>query len=136
MKKLILYCLFVLCLANTAFSATVSVNYDRLAYTVDTTKKTAECTGPQNTAFEYVDLVVPDYIPYNGENYPVTSIAEDAFNSSTKTINISGSLTIGNNVLTIGASSFNNCSELTGTLSLGKSKSLSQCGQLPGEPQK
>ena len=121
MKKLFLYCLLVLCLANTAFSATVSVNYDRLTYTVDTTKKTAECAGPQNTAFEYVDLVIPDYIPYNGENYPVVSIADEAFFIDYyNRLNMSGSLTIGNNVKTIGNSAFD-CCNFNGTLTLGQS---------------
>lgn len=120
MRKLILYCLFALCFANTAFSATVSVNYDRLAYTVDTTKKTAECAGPQNTVFEYVDLVIPDYIQYNGENYPVVSIAMDAFENWDGNLKISGSLTIGNNVKTIGEYAFYYFSG-KGSLTLGQS---------------
>lgn len=118
MKKLFLFCLLVLCLANTAFSATVSVNYDRLTYTVDTTKKTAECAGPQNTAFEYVDLVIPDYIPYNGEYYPVVSIANWAFYD--EDLKASGSLTIGNNVKTIGNYAFDEY-PAKGSLTLGQS---------------
>lgn len=100
-----------------ASAATVSVTVDDIKYTIDTT--TGEATvASQSNSLTKKDLVIPDFITYNGANYPVTTIDLHAFNSCHY---LTGSLTIGNSVTTIGANAFSYCSGLTGSLTIPNS---------------
>ena len=61
------------------------------------------------------DVVIPDSVIYNGKTYQVTSIGNSAFYDSSLT-----SVTIGNNVTSIGQEAFHQCSALTLVI-IGKS---------------
>ena len=61
------------------------------------------------------DVVIPDSVIYNGKTYQVTSIGNSAFYDSSLT-----SVTIGNNVTSIGQEAFRKCSALTSVI-IGKS---------------
>ena len=61
------------------------------------------------------DVVIPDSVIYNGKTYQVTSIGNSAFYDSSLT-----SVTIGNNVTSIGQEAFHQCSALTSVI-IGKS---------------
>lgn len=115
MKKLLL---LICCLATFPglSAATVEYVYNYLKYTVDTKAKTAACTGPQNKAIEIVDLVIPDYIEYQEEQYPVVSVT--GFYDNNK---ISGTLTLGKNIETIGYDAFAFSDRLTGDLTIPNS---------------
>ncbi|MDE6317604.1 MAG: Ig-like domain-containing protein [Muribaculaceae bacterium] len=101
-------------------AASVIVDQDNIRYTVDTDAGTAEVYGPGSSSTTITDLVIPDYIEYNGIQYPVTSIRKKAFYYCTNCI---GSLTIGNSTLNIGESSFMGCSGFNGVLNIGNSVS-------------
>ena len=97
----------------SAYAATETVDEGYLRYTVDTEAMTAEIYGPVSSSQEITDLVIPDYIDYKGGKVPVTSIRSNAFYENK---NLSGSLTIGNSVQTIGNYAFEYCSGFTGSL--------------------
>jgi len=84
-------------------------------------KKGKEATG---------SLVIPDYINVNGRDYPVTAISDKAFQGCTK---LGGTLTIGENVKTIGSQAFEAC-QFTGSLTIPNSvetigsQAFSLCG--------
>lgn len=75
-------------------------------YEVDTEKKYAAVTSYLQREEE--NIVIPDYYEYEGEKYPVTTIAEEAFydNESLKHISIPDSVT------TIGKEAFCRCGAL------------------------
>ena len=77
---------------------------------------TASVIGNKSIVKE--NLVIPDFITYEGKNYDVTSIDDSAFSGCRR---LSGSLTIGNSVTYIGAKAFEGCSRLSGTLTIGNS---------------
>ena len=97
-------------------AATVTVDKDNIRYTVDTEAQTAEVYGPVSSSTNITDLVIPDYIQYNGKSIPVSSIRNYAFQDNK---NLKGSLTIGVNVQTIGNNAFYLCSGFTGSLTIG-----------------
>ena len=103
-------------ITNIAFG--IDVTYNGLKYNVDTTTKTATCTGLAGGGNGRGDLVIPDYIEYNGEKYPVTKIGYLAFQFCS---GFTGSLTIGNSVTEIGSGAFYGCSGFTGSLTIGNS---------------
>ena len=117
MKKTTLLVIVSVILAiSSGKAATVNFNSGPLSYIIDTETAMAEVTGLAKYETIY-DLVIPDYIEYNGNKYPVTSIKERAFISSP----LKGSLTIGNNVTTIGRYAFYGCSGFTGSLTIPNS---------------
>jgi hypothetical protein len=61
------------------------------------------------------DLVIPEYVLDKGKFYKVTGIGNGAFNNCT---GLTGSLTIGNSVTNIGDVAFEDCSGLTGSLTI------------------
>ena len=103
-------------LANAINAATVSVNKDNIRYTVDLETNEAEVYGPVSSSTTITNLVIPDFIEYEGIQIPVTSIRNNAFSSNG---NLRGSLTIGNNVQIIGDYAFSRCSGFTGSLTIG-----------------
>ena len=120
MSKLKVYLLlaFLLSLSNSLKAAAEFVDVDELRYNVDTFAMTAEVWGPSSSPASIEDLVIPDYIEYNNTQIPVVSIRERAF---TYQYGLTGSLTIGDNVQTIGDFAFSSCEELTGPLTIGDS---------------
>ena len=90
--------------------------YDGVNYRIDTNSGTA--TVGDNKDLVKEDLVIPDYIWYEGKKYNVTEIEDEAFERNKQ---LKGSLTIGNSVTKIGNNAFFDCSGLTGTLAIGKS---------------
>lgn len=93
-----------------------TVTVEGINYMVDLNTKTASCSGP-SSGRPVTDLTIPDFVTYQGYEYPVTIIDDGAFN----TTNLTGSLMIGNNVETIGSRAFLNCWSLDGTLTIGNS---------------
>lgn len=81
-----------------------------LYYILNDADKTAELTDHSSIKG---DLVIPETVKYNNENYTVTSIGEYAFYRCTT---ITGSLTLPNTVISIGANAFSNCYNMTGSL--------------------
>ena len=108
----------LLILPATAFAAVESVDIGQLRYTVDTDANTAEVYGPISSYEKIHNLVIPDFIDYNGSQIPVTSIRSKAFWGCS---GFTGSLTIGNSVTTIGDGAFYWCYRFTGSLTIGKS---------------
>ncbi|MBD5211217.1 MAG: leucine-rich repeat protein [Bacteroidales bacterium] len=123
MKKSLLLILFALLLAAPSIihAASVRVDVGQLRYTVDTDTNTAELYGPVSEDEVIHDLVIPDYIEYDGIQIPVTSIRNNAFyrGYNTDNENITGLLVIGNNIKTIGSWAFYCCRSLTGSLTIG-----------------
>ncbi|MDE6266993.1 MAG: hypothetical protein K2M07_06575 [Muribaculaceae bacterium] len=73
-----LFLLLTLILPTIIHAAQVRVDVGPLRYTVDTDSRTAEVFGPAvNTTIN--NLVIPDYIEYEGNKIPVTSIMVFAF---------------------------------------------------------
>ncbi|MDE7181022.1 MAG: leucine-rich repeat domain-containing protein [Muribaculaceae bacterium] len=116
MRKVILLLLLVFCMAIPDIQAAVKVSIDKLKYEIDTEAHTATVTGLAKYEETY-DLVIPDFIDYNNEQIPVTAIGNSAFNLFSN--RLKGSLTIGDNVTTIGDFAFGNCSGFTGSLTIG-----------------
>ncbi|MBD5325192.1 MAG: leucine-rich repeat protein [Bacteroides sp.] len=75
----------------------------------------ATAIGVATGNFSLDGLEIADYISYNGEDYPVTSIADNAFKDSS---GFKGTLTIGKNIRTIGNNAFQGCYGFTGSLIL------------------
>ncbi|MCQ2309432.1 MAG: leucine-rich repeat domain-containing protein [Bacteroidales bacterium] len=68
--------------------------------------------------FQAHDFVIPSTINHEGRTYKVMEIGERAFADGGR---LTGTLTIGNNVLRIDNYAFAKCGELTGTLIIGES---------------
>ena len=100
--------LTVVCLAVLpAVSFAYDVQIDGIYYDVDSTNKTATLT---NTEYEISGaVVIPEAINYNGTQYMVTSIGEDAFLNREYVT----SVTIPNSVTSIGKQAFSSCDGLT-----------------------
>ena len=74
----------------------------------DSTRKTdAVAIGVADGNFSLDGLEIANFVSFNGIDYPVTSIADDAFNGIT---GLTGELKIGENVKTIGDRAFSGCS--------------------------
>lgn len=116
-NKAMLLCM-ALVLPGMLRAASVTVNVAPLRYTVDTEAMTAEVYGLINTSAIINDLVIPDFIEYEGSLIPVRSIRSYAFSNKT---NLKGLLTIGNFVQSIGNNAFSGCSGLSGKLTIGNS---------------
>jgi len=103
MKKLFFFMiLMVLPLVVSAYDCQV----DGIYYNLNSEEKTAEVTSGDT---KYSDSVtIPEKFTYDGVDYSVTSIGENAFNECRIT-----SVTIPNSVTTIGTNAFFRCSSLT-----------------------
>ena len=118
-KSLLLTILFLLLtIPLTMVAAEKSVDVGQLRYTVDTDANTAEVQGPILANEKIHNLVIPDFIDYNGNQIPVTSIRIYAFENCS---GFTGSLTIGDNVTTIGNGAFEGCSGFSESLTIGNS---------------
>jgi hypothetical protein len=106
--KSFLLALFAQLIVNTALAYDCEV--DGIYYNLNRTNKTAEVTHNNYQKPSYSgDLVIPEFIKYNGDNYSVISIGNYAFEGCSGLT----SITIPNSVTTIGESAFNQCIGLT-----------------------
>ena len=125
MKKSLLLLILALLLMfpATAFAVKARVDVGQLRYTVDTDANTAEVYGPISSDEKIHNLVIPNTIYDRGRQIPVTAIRNDAFKKGQfyRNPNITGTLTIGKNIQSIGENAFYNCSGLTGSLTIGNS---------------
>ena len=76
---LIIILALLLTIPSTMVAAEESVDVGQLRYTVDTDANTAEVYGPISSDEKINNLVIPDFIDYNGSQIPVTSIRSEAF---------------------------------------------------------
>lgn len=117
-EKIRIGVLSVFCLIlNHAYADYKDINIDGLNYDLYTETMTAQCNGLTKGVSGMVDVLIPDYVLYQDNYYYVTSIVSYAFNYCEE---ISGSLTIGNYVTTIGNRAFQGAG-LRGTLTVGTS---------------
>lgn len=77
--------------------------------------KQVKVVGVASKDITVTDLVIPDKIHYDGEEYEVNSIYERAFENCS---NLKGNLTISKSIKKIEERAFNGCDGLTGTLTL------------------
>ena len=104
--KRLLLLLFTVLYFGTNISA-IPVNINGIAYNISTSEKTAEVVGP--STYYKGDIVIPSSFDYEGENYTVTSIGENAFSFCSSLT----SITIPNSVIIIKRAAFLGCSSLT-----------------------
>ena len=121
MRSKKLFCILLICFMSicnyiSSWSAIVTVDKDNIRYTVDLETNEAEVYGPVSSSTTITNLVIPDYIEYEEAQIPVTSIRDYAFSSNK---NLRGSLTIGDNVQTIGERAFASCSGFNSSLTIG-----------------
>ncbi|MDE6383844.1 MAG: leucine-rich repeat protein, partial [Paramuribaculum sp.] len=90
--------------------------YDGINYFFNVTGNIAEVIDNKNLVRD--NLIIPDVVVYNGVTAPVTYIRDRAF-ADCKTI--TGTLTLGNNITSIGSSAFSGCTGLTGSLEIPNS---------------
>lgn len=121
MKQLkFLFALAALCMAGsvcraaTNFTA-VSAEGKTVEYTYNNGAVFVAASSATNQAIEGA-LTIPDAVEYNGSQYPVTQIGQEAFSGNTKLTSVA----IGNNVETISEKSFQNCTNLA-TVTFGTS---------------
>ncbi|MDE6300738.1 MAG: leucine-rich repeat protein [Muribaculaceae bacterium] len=126
----------VTCSVSIRSSATVDLT--PLRYVIDFNAGTAEVVGLADGITGVTDLTIPDHIEYSGAQYPVTAIGNNAFYSYEFDSKIAGTLTIGQNIISIGENAFAYCSGCTGSLiipdnvtSIGKS-AFSDCSGFTG----
>ena len=91
--------------------AATNVTIDDLNYSLYETGSTAAVIGMN--VDNIVDLVIPDFVEYSGKKYLVDVIYPNAFENCS---GLTGSLTIGDNIEYIGKYAFYNCNGLTGSL--------------------
>ena len=102
----------------SALTGTVEVEDDDIIYVVEASKKSAYVKGPKSKDLVKENVLIRDYVTEGGIDFPVTSIADNAFKDCT---GLSGTLTIGNNVISIGNYAFQYCSGFTGALTIPES---------------
>ena len=103
--------------SHQSYASTVMYDVGDLRYTVDTESQSAELYGLVNTNTTIYNLVIPDFIDYQGLQIPVTSIRNYAFENR---VGLTGSLIIGKNIHTIGQGAFAGCSGFSGPLIIGE----------------
>ena len=87
-----------------------------LAYTFDETAKRATVIGFVNPEADAENLVIPSTLTVDGVEYIVSAIKDNAFSGMK---NITGTLTLGDNLEVIGDNAFNGCQNITGGLVFG-----------------
>ncbi|MDE6436832.1 MAG: leucine-rich repeat domain-containing protein, partial [Muribaculaceae bacterium] len=107
--------IFLIAVGLPASAATRRVTVGNLNYTIDDATMEAEVTEAAVSSIR--NLVIPDDITYEGATYTVTSIGQWAFGGQ-RNCQLTGSLTIGNNIRIIGRYAFNGRG-FTGSLTIG-----------------
>lgn len=113
MKKIYFLLIALLCSATMAFAYDAEI--DGIYYDFDHENKTATVTndedswGGNGAGYIQSEIVIPEKVTYNGEEYIVTSIGSYAFHYCSSLT----SITIPNSVTSIGESAFSYCSSLT-----------------------
>ncbi len=117
--------IFTLFLALFAgMSASWAQDYDFSAYCSSGQRLCYKITNSNEVTLVCTDSVcvgefsVPEMVEYQGTNYSVTAIGENAFARCSE---LTGSLIIPNTVVTIGDYAFQECSGFTGSLIIGNS---------------
>ena len=106
-KNFVFFCLFVLLPSKVAQAYDACI--DEIFYNFSGTE--AIVTYKNYGSNSYTGSVtIPSLVSYNGQTYTVSSIGEDAFNWSGKSLT---SVTIANNITSIGKNAFKNCYGLT-----------------------
>ncbi len=108
---LILFLLTPLQMKGETIDAMVDVTVDGLNYWINNKKMTASVAN--NTNYPGPDIIIPDHITYDGQDYPVTTISGYAFQGCST---LTGELKIPDSVTFIGMNAFDGCSGLTGEL--------------------
>ena len=88
-----------------------TVTHENIVYSIENGEATI--LGQEEGSNLLKDLVFPEYITYENEQYPVTTIANEAFSNSE---NISGTLTLCSTLKAIGSNAFYECEGITGHL--------------------
>ncbi|MDE6369569.1 MAG: leucine-rich repeat domain-containing protein [Muribaculaceae bacterium] len=124
MKKQLLKCLASAALGLIALpmSAEFIITPEGILYDLDATTQTASLFQ-LSSAFTNTDLVVPDVITKNDVEYKVTSIAASGCRNKTSLT----SVTLGENVATVGENAFYGCTSVT---KLSLPSSLRTIGQM------
>ncbi len=110
MKKFYFLLIALLCSVTMAFAYDAYI--DGIYYYFDHENKTAEVTGYHNNGNYNCysgNVVIPEYVSYNGEKYIIISIDSYAFHKCENLI----SITIPNSVTSIGGNAFSDCISLT-----------------------
>lgn len=99
------------------------VNVGKVRYTVECPQlfPWAIAVGVASGEFSLDGLEIADFVTYEGVNYPVLSIAANAFKGLT---GFTGTLTLGRNIQVIGENAFSGCTGFTGVLELPGSVTL------------
>ncbi|MDE5979992.1 MAG: leucine-rich repeat protein [Muribaculaceae bacterium] len=87
-----------------------------LSYTIDKSAKTAVVNGLADPAEPVENLVIPATISEGNVTYRVTAIKDGAFQGLRT---ITGTLTLGENLVRIGDNAFNGCQNMSGALTIG-----------------
>ena len=91
---------------------------DPLTYSINPDGVSVTVTGHVDGTDATGALIIPETKTIDGVTYTVTAIGEQAFNNCS---GLTGSLTIPNTVITIGFGAFGNCTGFTGSLTIGSS---------------
>lgn len=102
-------------MVTNAANTTVNVTEGNYIFIVDLTEETASCTGVASTSITIPNPTIPDFVTYNGTQYPVTSVGKEAFKDNTKLL---GKLKFGENLKIIMEGAFSGCKYLSGTLDI------------------
>ena len=99
--------------AGISNAVALSFTVNNLRYTVNNDGSTVTVNGLASGVSASGSLVIPNTVSYNSTSYPVTIIANNAFQYKS---GFTGSLTIGSCVTTIGSYAFYNCNGFKGSL--------------------
>lgn len=98
-----------------------SVTIGDLRYNLYDNILTAEVRGHVDGTAATGSLVIPETVTYNGTDYSVTIIGDNAFSGCS---GFTGSLTIPNSVTLIEVAAFRNCTGFDGNLTIGNSVTI------------
>lgn len=95
-------------------SVVTDFTIDSLNYRVNDDGSTVTVTGHVSGEFAYGDLLIPETVSYDGKNYTITVVGDEAFDGCW---GLSGNLSIPSTVTKIGENAFSYC-QFTGCLDL------------------